>query len=80
MEVIGDAGIDLRATCGRVCAGWLVYDRPWLERPHLPAAEEEDRLYETFGVEPACGLCRQILMSPGLRGLRVHLARGAELE
>jgi ferredoxin, 2Fe-2S len=66
MEVIRDGDIDLTATCEDTCAGCYVYDRPSLER--LPAADEEDRLYQAFGVEPASRLCCQILMSPGLSG------------
>jgi ferredoxin, 2Fe-2S len=74
MEVIRDGGIDLTATHRGAGAGCHVYHRPWLER--RPAAAEEDRLYAAFGVEPASRLCCQILMSPGLSGLRV----GSELE
>jgi len=83
MEVIRDWGIDLRATCGGACAcaGCHVYvDQPWIVHLHPPCAEEEDRLDETFGVEPTPRLCCQILMSSNLSGLRVRLAPGSELE
>jgi hypothetical protein len=56
----------------------LSVDQPGLQR--LPAAEGEDRSYEAFGIEPAFGLCSQILMSPGLSELRVRLAPRSELE
>jgi ferredoxin, 2Fe-2S len=78
IEVNRDGGIDLTATRGGACAGCHVYGRPWLER--LRAADEEDRLYEAFGFEPASRLCCQIVMSPGLGGLRAGLAPGSELE
>ena len=83
MEVIRDWGVDLKATCGGACAcaGCHVYvDQPWIERLHPPTVEEEDRLDEAFGVEPASRLCCQILMSSKLSGLRVRLAPGSELE
>jgi ferredoxin, 2Fe-2S len=78
MKVIRDAGIDLTASRKGTCAGCQVYGEPWLER--LPAANERDRLYEAFGVEPAFRRCCQILMSPGLNGQRMGLAPGSELE
>jgi len=83
MEVIRNWGIDLKATCGGACAcaGCHVYvDQPWIARLHPPSIEEEDRLDEAFGVEPASRLCCQILMSPDISGLRVRLAPGSELE
>jgi hypothetical protein len=62
--------------------GWgttrLSVDQPGLQR--LPAAAGENRSYEAFGIEPAFGLCSQILMSPGLSELRVRLASRSELE
>lgn len=78
MAVICHAGIDLRVTCRRACAGWPTIGPA--ARLHPPVAEEEDRLCEAFGVEPASRLCHQIVMSPGLKGPRMRLAPGAELE
>ncbi len=77
-EVVRDGGIDLTASRGGTCAGCHVYDGPWLER--VPAANEKDRLYEAFGLEPAFRRFCQILMSPALSGLRMGLAPGSELE
>jgi ferredoxin, 2Fe-2S len=83
MEVIRDWGISLKAICGGACAcaSCHVYvDEPWVERLQPPTAEEEDRLDEALAVEPASRLSCQILMSPGISGLKVRLAPGSEVE
>jgi 2Fe-2S ferredoxin len=83
MEVIRDWGISVRATCGGACAcaSCHVYvDEPWVERLHPPTAEEEDRLDEALAVAPSSRLSCQILMSPGISGLKVRLAPGSERE
>jgi ferredoxin, 2Fe-2S len=79
MEVIRDWGISLKAICGGACACVYV-DEPWIERLQPPTAEEEDRLDEALAVEPASRLSCQILMSPGISGLKVRLAPGSEVE
>jgi ferredoxin, 2Fe-2S len=81
MEVIRDWGVPLKATCGGACAcaSCHVYvDETWMERLVPPTAEEEDRLDEAFAVAPSSRLACQILMSPGISGLKVRLAPGSE--
>jgi ferredoxin, 2Fe-2S len=81
MEVIRDWGVPLKATCGGACAcaSCHVYvDEPWVERLAPRTAEEEDRLDEALAVEPSSRLACQILMSPGISGLKVRLAPGSE--
>ncbi len=81
MEVIRDWGVPLKATCGGACAcaSCHVYvDDTWVERLVPPTAEEEDRLDEAFAVERSSRLACQILMSPGISGLKVRLAPGSE--
>jgi 2Fe-2S ferredoxin len=83
MEVIRDWGIDLKASCGGACACATCHvyvDQQWIDRLHPPTTEEEDRLDEAFGVEPASRLSCQILMSPDISGLRVRLAPGSQRE
>jgi 2Fe-2S ferredoxin len=55
-------------------------EEPWVERLAPPTAEEEDRLDEALAVEPSSRLACQILMSPGISGLKVRLAPGSEKE
>jgi len=83
MEVIRDWGISLKAICGGACAcaSCHVYvDEPWVKRLQPPTPEEEDRLDEALAVEPVSRLSCQILMSPGISGLKVRLAPGSEVE
>jgi 2Fe-2S ferredoxin len=83
MEVMRDWGISVKAACGGACAcaSCHVYvDEPWVERLQPPTAEEEDRLDEALAVEPSSRLSCQILMSPGISGLKVRLAPGSERE
>jgi 2Fe-2S ferredoxin len=83
MEVMRDWGISVRAACGGACAcaSCHVYvDEPWVERLQPPTAEEEDRLDEAWEVAPYSRLSCQILMSPGISGLKVRLAPGSERE
>jgi ferredoxin, 2Fe-2S len=81
MEVIRDWGVPLKATCGGACAcaSCHVYvDETWVERLMPPTAEEEDRLDEALAVERSSRLACEILMSPGISGLKVRLAPGSE--
>jgi ferredoxin, 2Fe-2S len=81
MEVIRDWGVPLKATCGGACAcaSCHVYvDEPWVTRLAPPTAEEEDRLDDALAFEPSSRLACQILMSPGISGLKVRLAPGSE--
>jgi 2Fe-2S ferredoxin len=83
MEVIRDWGISLKAACGGACAcaSCHVYvDEGWVDVLRPPSAEEEDRLDEALAVEPSSRLACQILMSPGISGLKVRLAPGSERE
>jgi ferredoxin, 2Fe-2S len=83
MEVIRDWGVPLKAICGGACACATCHvyvDGPWVDRLAPPTAEEEDRLDEAFAVEPTSRLACQILMSPGISGLKVRLAPGSERE
>ena len=83
MEIIRDWGIGVKAECGGACACATCHvyvDEAWLDRLHPPSGEEIDRLDDALSVERRSRLSCQILMSPELDGLRVHLAPGSERE
>ncbi len=77
MEVIREAGLDIKAECGGccVCSTCHVYvDEAWLDR--LPAIEEDEEeiLDDACELKPASRLSCQLKMAEELDGLTVTLA------
>jgi 2Fe-2S ferredoxin len=81
MEVIRDWGLDIKAECGgaAACATCHVHlDAAWSSQVPPPSDEEIERLDEAFDVRDVSRLSCQLLVTPELNGLRVHLAPGTE--
>ncbi len=81
MEVIRDWGLSLKPECGGagVCATCHVFiDDAWLDRLEPPSDDELGTLDETPAAENRSRLCCQILVSPGINGIRLQLAPGSE--
>lgn len=71
----------IEAECGGACACATCHvyvDESWIERLHPPTDEEMDRLDDAFAVETNSRLACQILVTPDISGLRVHLAPDME--
>ncbi|MBY0530949.1 MAG: 2Fe-2S iron-sulfur cluster binding domain-containing protein [Xanthobacteraceae bacterium] len=82
MEIIRDWGVPIKAECGGACACATCHvyiDPEWTHRLRPPNDEENDRLDEALVVRNHSRLSCQILMTPELDGLRVHLAPGSEV-
>jgi len=74
-------GID--ADCGGACACATCHvyvDEAWRDKTGSSSAMEESMLDFAENVEPNSRLSCQILMSPGISGLKVRLAPGSERE
>lgn len=81
MEVIRDWGFPIKAECGGACACATCHvyvDPDWVSRLNPATDEEIDRLDDAFMVQDNSRLSCQILMTPEINGLRVHLAPGTE--
>ena len=77
MEVIRDWELPIKGECGGACACatcHIYVDPAWLDRLEPPTDEEEAMLDEAVGVEDNSRLSCQILMHPGIDGLKVTLA------
>lgn len=80
MEVIRDWGLNIKAECGgaATCGTCHVYvDEAWLDKLAPASQEEEDLLAAAPDARPNSRLSCQILLSDGLDGLGVTLARSA---
>ena len=81
MEVIRDWGLDMKAECGGACACATCHvhvDPAWAGKLTPLSAEEIDMLDGAFDVNETSRLSCQILLTPGLNGLRLKLAPGTE--
>lgn len=77
MEIIRDAGLDIKAECGGscVCSTCHVYvDDDWAQRLVEKEEEENDVLDDACELRPTSRLSCQILMAEELDGLTVTLA------
>lgn len=77
MEIIRDHGLPIQAECGGccACATCHVYvEADWQPLAGARGDEEEEMLDLAAGVEPTSRLSCQILFTPELAGLRLHLA------
>lgn len=81
MEIIRDHGLPIKAECGGACscATCHVYVDPvWLDKIPAKHEEEEDMLDAAVDVHDNSRLSCQIIMNPGLNGLKVAMAPGSE--
>jgi 2Fe-2S ferredoxin len=81
MEVIRDWGLNIKAECGGACACATCHvhvDPEWAPLLPPPSDEEIDMLDGAFDVGETSRLSCQILLTPGMDGLRLRLAPGTE--
>lgn len=77
MEIIRDWDLPIRAECGGACACATCHvyvDAEWVAHLPEPRDEEIDRLDDAWHVRDTSRLSCQLLMTPELDGLRLHLA------